>query len=69
LLLNFALEYAITTVQACEDGSKLNGTRQLLVCADAANSMDENMHISEKYREKLSCSLSADRSRRRFGEN
>jgi len=50
----------------CEDGSKLNGTRQLLVCADVANSMGENIHISEKNREKLSCSLSADRSRRKF---
>lgn len=66
MLLNFALEYAIKRVQVCEDGSKLNGTRQLLVCADVANSMGENIHISEKNREKLSCSLSADRSRRKF---
>jgi len=53
----------------CEDGSKLNGTRQLLACAYVANSMDENIHISEKIKEKLSCSLSADTSRRKFREN
>lgn len=48
LLLNFALEYAIERVQACEDGSKLNGTRQLLVCVDVANSLNENIIITEK---------------------
>jgi hypothetical protein len=26
----------------------LNGTRQLLVCADVSTSVDENIHISEK---------------------
>lgn len=66
LLLNFALEYAIKKVRACEDGSKLNGTRQLLACADDATSLNENIIITEKNREKLSSWLSADRSRRKF---
>jgi hypothetical protein len=37
LLLNFGLEYAISTVQVIQDGLKLNGTHQLLVYADGVN--------------------------------
>ena len=34
LLFNTALQYAITRVQVNQDGFKLNGTHQLLACAD-----------------------------------
>ena len=34
MLFNCALEYAITRVQANQDGLKLNGTHQLLGYAD-----------------------------------
>ena len=37
LLSNFALEYAIMRVHVSQDGSKLNGTHQLLVYVDVVN--------------------------------
>jgi hypothetical protein len=33
LLLNFTLELAITGVKVIQDGLKLNGTHQLMLCA------------------------------------
>ena len=45
LLLEFSLGYAH------QDGFKLNGTHQLLVYADGANSLGKGMHATQKITE------------------
>ena len=48
LLFNFALEYAIKSVQINQDGLKLNGTHQLLAYADDVNILGGSVHTIRK---------------------
>jgi hypothetical protein len=48
LLFNFALEYVIWTVQANQEGLKLNGTHQLLVYAVYVNILGGSVHAIKK---------------------
>jgi len=45
LLLNFALEYAISRFQVIQDGLKWNGTYKLLVYADDVNILGGSVNI------------------------
>jgi hypothetical protein len=48
VLVNFALENAITRAQVKQDGLKLNGTYQLLVYADDINIFGGSVHTIRK---------------------
>jgi hypothetical protein len=50
LFSNFALEYAIARVQGDKEGLKLNGTHQLLACADSINLVGGYRYHKEKRR-------------------
>jgi hypothetical protein len=47
-LINFSVEYDIRTVQANQDGMKLNGTLQLLVYVDDVNILVVIVHAIQR---------------------
>ena len=53
LLINFALEYAISRVRVNQDGLKLSGTHQLLVYADDVTMLGGSVHTIQENAEAL----------------
>jgi hypothetical protein len=53
LLFNFALEYAIRKFQQNQVSLKLNGTHQLLVCADDVHLLGDSVNIIKENSETL----------------
>jgi len=53
LLLNFALDDTVRRVLVIQGSWKLNGTHQLLVCADDVNILDKRVHTVKKNTESL----------------
>jgi hypothetical protein len=53
LLHNFTLEYDIKKIQGNQVGLKLNGTHQLLACADDVNLLGDNIDTIKKNVETL----------------
>jgi len=53
LIFNFALEYAIRSVQVNQDGLKLNGTHQLMAYVDDVNILGGNIHTVKENAEAL----------------
>jgi len=53
LIFNFVLAYAIRRFQISQDGLKLSGARQLLVCANASSVLGGSVHTIKRTAEAL----------------